>query len=157
MQGYCQGDQRDQGERFLVGTFQWQKFGEEAPLSVLHDLVFSFSASIGLIKICHITRFKGRPCSGKKRIYNCQGMQSVMKKFLDYICGNMVSSKTTMFDIKKNTLSRSSSSPSKKAQKFAILLSFGESLFIPSTDGPDDRKHHACQLQLLLPDRGVWI
>ena len=112
----------------------------------LHDRVFSFSASIGLIKICHITRFKGRPCSGKKRIYNCQGMQSVMKKFLDYICGNMVSSKTTMFDIKKNTLSRSSSSPSKKAQKFAILLSFGESLFIPSTGGPDDRKHHACQL-----------
>ena len=38
MQGYCQGDQRDQGERFLVGTFQWQKFGEEAPLSVLDVL-----------------------------------------------------------------------------------------------------------------------
>ena len=32
----------------------------------------------------------------KKRIYNCQGMQSVMKEFLDYICGKIVSSKTTM-------------------------------------------------------------
>ena len=39
MQGYCQGDQMDQGERFLVGTFQWQKFGEEGPPPSVLDVL----------------------------------------------------------------------------------------------------------------------